>query len=353
MNVTIIDPITDSRWDDFVKGHPESTVFHCSAWFRVLRDRYRCNLICYIVEDENGEITAGMPFIRIQSRLAGRRLACLPCSEYCYPLAYSPEAVVQLMAAAKNEVDCGHTSFLEIRGWKDLIKPDVLGLAEFTFYLRHVTALDEDLEKLRTGLEKAYHLKRNLKKAESAGLNVRECQDEACLKQFYHLSVQTRRRLNLLPWPYKFIKSIYRHVIVPGHGFLLLAELDGKPIAGSLFLCFKDSVILKISASDKDYSQYRGNYLVIWKAMERACREGYKYFDFGISDFDNSGLIAFKRQWGSDETPVPYYYYSTAGHSKLMPKMKSAYRSVYTITNRLMPDFASKLAARALYRHLG
>ncbi len=348
-----IDPIADKRWDDFVMKHPQGTIFHHSAWARVLVDRYKCSPTYYVVEDEHGEIAAGIPFIRIQSRLAGRRLACLPCSEYCYPLAYSPEAVVQLLATAKDEVDCGHTSFLEIRGWKDAITPGELELVESPLYLRHVTALNDDLERLRAGLEKNHHLKRNLKKAEESGVTIREADSEDDLRQFYRLSVTTRRRLNMLPWPYPFIKSIYRHVVAPGHGFLLLAELDGKAIAGSLYLCFKDSVLLKINASDKDYSQYRANYLITWRAMERACRGGYKRFDFGISDPDNSGLIAFKRQWGSDEMPLPYYYYSVAGHSRLMPKVNPAYRPVYTAANKLMPGFAAKLAAAILYRHMG
>jgi FemAB family. len=354
VRVTTINPLEDSRWDDFVMGHPESTIFHHSDWARVLRDRYESSPTYYVIEGVHGEIVAAAPFVFIPSSLAGRRLVCLPCSEYGFPLVHSSEAIVQLIAAAKEEVKSGRVSFLEIRGWGSLGMPSEMGFMESPTYLRHVITLDEDIERLRAKLDhQNHHLKRNLRKAEESGLIVREARNENDVRQFHRLSVKTRRRLNLLPWPYHFIQSIYQHTVAHNLGFLLLAELHGKVIAGSLYLCFKDTVLLKINASDKDYSQYRGNYLITWKAIERACQRGYKRFDFGISDPDNLGLIAFKRQWGSEELPLPYYYYSATNHIKSIAKVSPTYRRLYATANNLMPDFTAKLAARALYRHLG
>ena len=128
MKTTTIDPITDSRWDDFIMKHPESTFFHRSAWAQVLRDRYGDKSTYYIIENERGEIMAAAPFVRIQSPLMGRRLTCLPCSEYCFPLAYTREGISQLLVAAKEEVQSGRVSYLEIRGWKNSVTPEELGL---------------------------------------------------------------------------------------------------------------------------------------------------------------------------------------------------------------------------------
>ena len=35
-----IDPRTTPEWDTFVAAHPEATVFHTTAWARVLTDTY-------------------------------------------------------------------------------------------------------------------------------------------------------------------------------------------------------------------------------------------------------------------------------------------------------------------------
>lgn len=352
--VTTISPISDKRWDDFVIKHPASTIFHHSVWARVLRDRYQYEPMYYVVEDDRSNITAAAPIFPIRTRLIGNKLLCLPCSEYCYPLANSSESLVPLMTVLKAEVDSSKASFIEFRGWNGLATPDELGLTEYPRYLRHVTVLDEDTEKLRAELDRQhYHLKRNLKKAEKSGISIREADTEDDLRCFHRLSVQTRRRIHRLPWPYDFFKSIYKHVVAPGHGFLLLAELDGKTIAGSLYFCFKDTVLLKINASNKDYSQYRGNYLVTWKAMERACWEGYRYFDFGISDPDNTGLIAFKKQWGSEEMELSYYYYPITRRFKLLQEGNPNYMRAYIAVNRFLPGFVAKLASNTFYRYLG
>ncbi len=354
MRITIIDPILDKRWDDFIRGHPESTIFHHSAWAHVLQERYNRSPTYYVLEGEHGEILAAAPFFRIQSLLMGKRLACLPCCAYCFPLAYTPEHLSQLLTVAKEEVDSGQVSYLEIRGWTGSIAPEELGLKEHLYWLTHVASLDNDPERLRAKLDHDahYHLKRNLKQAERSGLTVREAQSEDDLRAFHRLTITTRRRLNLLPWPYDFFQSIRRHIILPGHGFLLLAELQDKVIGGCMYFCFKDTVILKFNAWDKTYSHYRPNYLITWKAMERACQEGYKRLDFGISNPENTGLVAFKKQWLSAETIAPYYYYPAIRGASSLSQSCFPYQA-YTTLNRLMPGLVLKLAGRALYRHMG
>jgi CelD/BcsL family acetyltransferase involved in cellulose biosynthesis len=355
ISMDVIDPTADERWDEFIMTHPQSTVFHHSAWMRVLRDRYGHSPACYILQNEHGEILGGAPFLLIPSYLVGRRISCLPCSEYCFPIAYDDEGISRLLSAAKREVDNGRASYLEVRGWGNPTSPQEFGLEERAVLVRHVTTLDIDPQRLRTNLAREdYHLKRNLKRAETSGISIREAESEGDIRWFHQLNTMTRYRLNLLPWPYHFLSTIYQQMVKSGHGFLLLAEWQGKPIAASLFFQFKNTVMLKINCSDKDYSELRPNYLLIWKAMERACQEGYKYFDFGVSDADNLGLIAFKRQWGSQETAAPfYYYYSPARRIRMPSRTSRRYRQVYFTINRLLPTYLAKLAGRCLYRHLG
>ncbi len=350
--IKTINPLADNRWDDFVIRHPKSTIFHHSVWFRVLHDRYQRDVLCYVLETGNGEICAGIPLIDIPSKITGKRLDCLPCSEYCYPLVYSSKDLVQLLEAVKEKIDLKPDYFVEIKGWEELISPGEIGFVESCQYLQHVSLLKDCPAGLRAELDKNYHLKRNLKKAERAKLTIRDADGDDDLKQFSQLSVKTRRRLKLFPWPSQYIKSIYKHVIAAGYGFLLLAESDGRVVAGSLYLCFKDRVTLKINASDKHYAKLRANYLITIKAMERACYAGYKHFDFGISHLDNSGLIAFKRQWGSNESQISYYTYF-GDKSGMDPRAKPSYRKVYNLINKITPAFIVKIASNILYRHSG
>jgi CelD/BcsL family acetyltransferase involved in cellulose biosynthesis len=353
VQVVAIDPIDDCRWDEFITSHPDSTIFHHSAWARVLRDRYGEGLTYRAVVDERGRIVAVAPFVLIRSRLTGKRLSSLPGSEYCFPLAARADALQQLVASTVGEIDMGQASYLEIRGWRGDVDPGDLGLVEDPYYLGHVGALQDDPEALKAELVgRSKQLRRSLKKAEQSGLTVREANGQHDLRRFHNLTVVTRRRLRLLPWPLAFLDSIWRHVVEAGYGFLLLAEKDGHLAAGSLYFCFGDTVLLKFNASDRRYTSCRPNHLVTWHAMERGCVEGYQRFDLGTCDPENQGLAAFKRYWATQETVLPYYYYPSTVVARSSLPHSLRYRA-YTTFSGWAPEIALRLSARLLYRHMG
>jgi lipid II:glycine glycyltransferase (peptidoglycan interpeptide bridge formation enzyme) len=352
LNVLIIDPITDKRWDEFVIQHPEGTIFHHSSWARVLIDRYNAEPSYYAVENNQGKFTAIAPFFRVPSPLGGERLVCLPCSEYCFPLGYDSSDVESLIIRAKEEVNSKHISYLEIRGLKGNIKTDSLSLKERPYYLNHSTILNGTPQDLRAGFSRdtRYHLNRG----EKSGIMIRLAQTENDLKKYHHLVNTARRRINSLPFPYRFFQSIYRHIILPGYGFLLLAEADQRLVSGGVFFCLNNKVLNKFNASDPEYIQLRSNYLLMWRAIEYAYEKSYRYFDFGVTNPENTGLVNFKRHWGSIETTLSYYYYPDIHvHSVNSVSRANLIYRTYTGINKILPDFALKLASEILYRRLG
>ena len=345
-----IDPITDRRWDDFVTRHPAGTIFHHSAWARVLQDRYSNGFSYYVLENENGEITAAAPFVHLRSPLTGNRLVCLPSSEYCYPLADSQANMDQLLQEALQKVNDESGAYLEIRGWGSEARPEEIGLKGHDYYLTHVIELDGDMDAVRKRMTR--NGRYNLRYSEKTPVNVRMGQDESDLKELYRLCVATRRRLSLLPQPYGFFKSMYRHIITGGHGFILLAELDGKVISASMYFRYKDTVLHEISAQDKDYFEYRPNYLIISKAIQQHCDQSARYYHFGCTHPENESLANFKRQWGSREAVYPFYYYPEVKGIKSFRKDGLIYRTYNTI-NRCLPGCVLDVASKLASRHMG
>lgn len=348
--IKTIDPIIDKRWDAFVMNHPESTIFHHSAWARVIQDRYNCSITYYVLENEYSEITAAAPFLWIRSPLTGNRLACLPSAEFCYPLAYREEDLRYLLTEVQEEVDNARPSFLEIRGWGEVGNPEQFGLKASPYHLTHIVNLNGDLQKVRAGMDR--NGRYNLRYAEKKPINIRIGQDENDLREFYRLTKITRRRLNLLPYPYRFVKSIYDHLIVPGYGYLLFAEVMGKVVAANLYFCFKDTVFHEFNAQDHNYFEYRPNYLLVWQAIERACQESYRYYNFGRTHPENRHLAAFKKHWGSEEKRVSYYYYPEVRGVSSISKSSPMYRA-YTTVNRFMPSLLLNLAGEFMFKHMG
>lgn len=345
-----VDPVVDKRWDDFILRHPQGTIFHHSAWSKVLQERYNASPRYYALENSWGELTAVLPLFLISGTLGGRRLVSLPCSEYCYPLSFNSTDLETLILKAEEDVKAQHLAFLEIRGPKSDFSFAKLSLQKHTYYLSHVTALNEDHRLLKSHLsrETRYHINRG----ERSGITIRLAENEEDLKAYHRLTTAMRRRINLLPWPYRFFRSIYYNLIMPGHGFLLLAESDRKIVSGGLFLCYKDTVLNKFNASDPRFIQLRTNYLIMWKAIEYSCEHSFRYLDFGITNPENTGLIQFKKHWDSQEIQLPYYYYPQVKGFNSAPESSLVYRT-HTSINKYLPEFALKLAAEILYKRLG
>ena len=92
--------------------------------------------------------------------------------------------------------------------------------------------------------------------------------------------------------------------------FILLAKYAQKVIAAGLFLKFKKTIYYKYNASDPAFSsKLSPNHLLTWSAIERACLEGFEYFDFGRTAPDNRGLMRYKEMWGVKPVDIEYHYY--------------------------------------------
>lgn len=348
--ISVIDPRLDERWDDFVLSHPDSTIFHHSAWARVLAERYDCSPNYYVLENEQGEVLAAAPFFQVKRPFIGKRMVCLPCSESCFPLGDSHEDLRVLMDSVVDGVDSESLSYLEIRGWGEQGSPEQLGLKGHPSYLTHVVDLGDGLERLRSRM--ARNARYNLKYGEKSPVSIREGQGEGDLRELHRLSVATRRRLNLLPWPYRFFQSIYRYIILPGHGYFSLAEVEGRVVAANMYFCFKDTVTHKFHAADEQYLDYRPNYVLIWQAMEQAYRESYRYYHFGVTNLQDQNLARFKRQWGSREEKLLFYYYPKAKGLSSLSQDSLTYRA-YTKVNSWLPEFVLKFAGEAMYKYMG
>ena len=348
--IKTIDPVNDKRWDTFIMNHPESTFFHLSAWAELLTDVYCKPPDYYILENESGEILAAAPFFRLWSPLSGKRLVCVPRGDNCFPLAYREEDINYLMAQVIEKANESHDSLVEIRGWGNLGIPKKFGFKKFSYYLTHDVRLEDDLDKVRAKMDR--NGRYNLRYAEKSPVTVRLGQNENDLKKFYRLAVTTRKRLNLLPQPYHLFRNIYKHIIIPEHGYLLLAELKGKIIAANMYYHFKDTFIHEFNAQDRQYFDYRPNYLIIWKAMELAASKSCKYYNFGRTNPENKSLAIFKKHWGSEERILSYYYYPSVRGISAIPHNSLTYRT-HTNINKLLPCFLLKIAGRLVYRHMG
>jgi len=346
----IINPTTDDRWDEFVARHQHGSVFHTSSWAKVISEAYNYLPRYFVLKNEAEQFVAGVPCFLISSPLTGRRLVCLPFSDYCYPLFADGTDVAALLDLAKKEIEVQKAAYLEIRGWTDGVPPTELGLVPFNYPLLYNINLESDAEKLNSRFHDS--IRRCIRQAEKQNVTFRIAQSEDDLKEFYRLNVRTRKKLGVLPQPYAFFQSIFRHLITLKLGFIMLAEWENKIIASVLFLNYKDTIYYKFNASDIDYLRKRPNHLLIWEAIKYGCSNGYSHFDFGRCNPEEEGLRTFKQRWTAKEIDLPYYYYPTVRGIATYTENSLRYKGMKMAT-RFMPGFAFTATGSLLYRHLG
>jgi len=84
----------------------------------------------------------------------------------------------------------------------------------------------------------------------------------------------------------------------------LLAYLEDDPIAGAVFLEWNGALYYKFGASSADYLGLRPNDAIYWKGIQIGIERGLGLVDWGLSDIDQPGLVAFKRKWASTERKI-------------------------------------------------
>jgi CelD/BcsL family acetyltransferase involved in cellulose biosynthesis len=352
LQVRVIDPTTDSQWDRFVTDDQRSTIFHTSAWARVIKETYNYIPQYHIIKNKDGSVGAAIPFYLIRSKITGRRLVCLPFSDYGWPLGGDEEDIKMLLSATKNELNTGKgaATYLEIRGWQDHIPEAQSGLVGYDYFTKYLLELESDPE----ALKRKFHLsiRRCIHQAERRDVTVRLTSREEDMERFFRLHLATRKKLGVFPQPHAFFKSIFRHVISQNQGFLGIAEYKGKTVAGVVFLTYGDTIYYKFNASDVRYLQKRPNHLIIWEALKYACTHDYKYFDFGRCTPEEEGLRIFKARWGAKEIALPYYYYP--GKKGFLNSSESSieYR-IMRLLAHVTPRWVYAAAGSLLYKHLG
>ncbi|MEO7723588.1 MAG: peptidoglycan bridge formation glycyltransferase FemA/FemB family protein, partial [Chthoniobacterales bacterium] len=212
--IRFIDPLVDPAWDELVLSHPEATLFHSSAWGKVLARTYGHKPF-YLHVIRRGITEALVPLMEVSSFFTGRRGVCLPFSDFCGPLLFGnadTTVVFEKLASLARE-----------RRWSHVQLRDQLPIASATAFYGH--SLD-----LRPGAEALFArfsspVRRAIRKAEKSGLTVERSESWASVRDFYQLHVETRRRHGLPPQPQSFFRNIFREVIEPGYGFVIRAFL--------------------------------------------------------------------------------------------------------------------------------
>lgn len=147
-------------------------------------------------------------------------------------------------------------------------------------------------------------LRQTIKKAEAAGLIIKECESTDELKALYNLYLLKSKEHKIPAYPFSF----FEHFLKSPQSEIILAKTSSNPttvnlVAGSVFLKYNGFWHYFLNASSKKAPE-GANHLILWHQIQKYSQSDFSVFDLG-GTAKGSSLEVFKKGWGG--TPEPIY----------------------------------------------
>jgi lipid II:glycine glycyltransferase (peptidoglycan interpeptide bridge formation enzyme) len=226
------------------------------------------------------------------------------------------------------------------------------GFEEINYYKRHILRLRADPNEIMEHIDKrtiAY----NIRRAQKAGVEIVEDNTLGGCEEFYRLNVLTRKKHGIPSQAKEFFRAFSRNLAESGRASILLAVYESRVVAGGVFFKLGDTVYYKYSASDPSVlAKFSPNHLLAWTAIQQACLEGLRIFDFGRTAPDNQGLMRYKKMWGGEVQDLPYSYYP---YSPSIHKKREHGRFLETLKDlwRLLPEPLAERLGPKIIKYFG
>lgn len=341
--VIVSDPRTDARWHTLA-GSSNGSLFTSPPWIRSVCDTYGFTPQARIVTDATGCPTDGFAFVPI-SDMRGDRLVSLPFSDRAEPLVSDRAMWPSLLTGALRD-----GAPLTIRCLDTAVPTTGDGLVPTGQAAWHGTPLGEPVQEIYRSLGPA--VRRNIATAERNGVHVDVLTGIDAIRIYHRLHVSLRKyKYRLLAQPLALFERIWQEFSAHDGIVTLLARVNGEPIAGAIYLAWNDVLYYKFGASVAAALPMRPNDALFWTALRWASDRGFRLLDWGLSDLDQPGLIAYKRKWVSEERRIVTLRSLTgdpAGRRDVSELLGTLAR---LLTDDAVPDHITERAGSLLYRY--
>jgi CelD/BcsL family acetyltransferase involved in cellulose biosynthesis len=306
----MIDPTTDPRWVDLVERE-QSDVFHSPEWIRVLSRTYGFQPQAVVVS-EGDWVTAGAAFFEIDDA-RGSRIVSLPFSDSCDPIVSTRQQWDGIVTALASR---GRPIRIRVLHNDIPLEDDRFQLVSRARW--HGIELGGDTDTAWASIDSG--ARRAVRKAWKEGVTARPARGAEELRIFFDLHLRTRKeKYRLLSQPYAFFENIWEEFVETDQGVLMVSVHDDRIIGGIFFLEWKGVLHYKFNASEREFMALRPNDVALWTAIEMGIERGNSIIDFGLSDWDQEGLLRYKRKYASMERTISMLQYVPKGVETDLP----------------------------------
>lgn len=308
--IDVINLSNSTKWNEYLRLIPSlcQDIYFTSAYYSLYQNYGDGEALCFVFEKE-GNI-ALYPFLKNPITPLGYELD----KEY-YDIqgAYGYNGLIastdnaEFIAEFWKEFDsyCQENNIIaEFMRFHPLLNNQHLASPKMkTFFSRHTVALDLSLSLEEIWTQQFSSKNRNMiRKAEKEGVTIIESDDYETFRKLYD---GTMTNLNAEDY-YFFPQSYYDEykASFKDNSILYFAMLDGKVIAGSMFMFSEKYAHYHLSARDREFSKYPANNLILWHGIQKAKERGCRWFHFGggTTGDENDSLLLFKQNFSKTKT---------------------------------------------------
>ncbi|MDZ7781377.1 MAG: FemAB family XrtA/PEP-CTERM system-associated protein [Gemmatimonadota bacterium] len=291
-----------AEWDAVVGTLEGSTFCHLAGWRPVMEDALGHEAWWWSAVDEAGACHGVLPLVRVKSLLFGDYLLSMPFLSYGGPIG-SEAARGALAEHAVAEAGRLGVDLLELRDRRPV--PGELATSE-----RKITvlkALPDSTDALWEDGLKA-KVRSQVRKPMKEGLEARTGPD--FVDAFYDIFAVTMRDLGTPVLPKRFFEALGEHL--GEHLIYCVVEHEGTPVAAGCGFLWNGEFEITWAGALREYNRMAPNMLLYWALMEESVRRGADTFNFGRCT-PGSGTHRFKKQWGTEDHPLPWAQWSPDG----------------------------------------
>jgi lipid II:glycine glycyltransferase (peptidoglycan interpeptide bridge formation enzyme) len=214
----------------------------------------------------------------------------------------------------------------------------------------HTTALDRTLDDLHGAFRS--QTRRNIAKAERAGVEVVLTADREAVAEYHRLHVELRKRkYRLLAQPLELFDRIWKAFAPTDSIRTALALVDGRPVAGAVYVVWQDTVYYKFGASRAEFLHLRPNDALHWQLIQWAHGRGLRALDWGLSDLAQPGLVDYKRKGATVEGRIRTLNAGGTPRGRRADVEETLGTLTDLLTDPAVPHAVTERAGAALYRY--
>ncbi|MBT8405022.1 MAG: FemAB family PEP-CTERM system-associated protein [Gemmatimonadetes bacterium] len=298
MPESVVEWTDGAAWDEFVRAAEGGTFCHLWGWREVFGRGFGHPVHMRAVTDD-GRLQGVHPLVRVRSLLFGDYLVSMPFLNYGGPLGSAAARTLLAEDAGRLAADAG-VDLLELRARRSLDTT----LDEVHRKVTVVLPLGDDADHLfKKGLKAK--VRSQVRRPMKAGMTARVGPEG--VDDFYGVFAQHMRDLGTPVLPRSLFHDLRR--VFADEVVFAVVYAEDRPVAGGCGFAFGDEFEITWASSLREFSREAPNMLLYWSLMEEMIRRGVATFNFGRCT-PGGGTHRFKRQWGGEDEPLPWYQWS-------------------------------------------